>query len=538
MAPKWWWRGLVAGALVAHASFSGCVCHNVDDDNGAPHDDWDPPPADERVSGSTVIDGAGEWCSIAFGGEGDGTSWGVQARVAPGKAVLVPDLGGWGWEFVTQTSGPCHFEVFNARDFGRDQVTYGTGLESVVRVGRDGLADQDHGDTWRGRSVRIHGVAENPAGCRLRVGDALGDFWVLGDAPDLPRLPLVTGSEGADCEYTVYDDTGLAGPFVRLFGGVRGSYRMGWDLRSVAIRALDPPSDAPCVRADVGGAEGPCLPAARPPEGDGRDDDGDALDDGFEDWLAATFAPELRFDSRDTSAPSPRMVYEVFPAGRGRVGLRGGVLWARQGGAENDCHESRAGHTLPVSMELRDVDGWWVPVFVDFEGHARWADGEEHALGVVENPSADPACDFSEDCPSSRLFAFAGTHPVLYVDADTHGAHHDRRTDGSRYWVLVGDEAPECAVALDGAGAAIVPATRRAGDAPNNVGDADAPRLRSPAELDAAFRDYDLWLEDGAFCGGEPPGGEACGGLVLRDLFRPADDRPAPPDAGPPDAGP
>lgn len=191
---------------------------------------------------------AGE-CVIKFGG--DKITHTKKFYPAPGQA--------WGWksvsssEFIQSTKGPCHFQVFNKKNFQGRSVTIGANLNGKIRAGIDGITNRSNGggETWKIRSIKVIGVKTNY--CRIEVEEN-GRTMTYGEinAEVIPAVGFIQKTRGA-CHYTVFDRGNYSGKHVVLGGNLNKKIRAGidgiknkddgggdiWKIRSIKIKKIN-----------------------------------------------------------------------------------------------------------------------------------------------------------------------------------------------------------------------------------------------------------------------------------------------------------
>ena len=92
-------------------------------------------------------------CSISLGGGGETEV----INLYEGQPSVLQVNTSANWDFIRQTTGPCHFVVYNGTDGTGSYVNLGSDLNDKIRAGEDGVRykDEGGGNTWKIRSVKI-----------------------------------------------------------------------------------------------------------------------------------------------------------------------------------------------------------------------------------------------------------------------------------------------------------------------------------------------------------------------------------------------
>ncbi|BAY83930.1 hypothetical protein NIES267_34240 [Calothrix parasitica NIES-267] len=84
------------------------------------------------------------------------------------------------WDFIRETSGNCHFEVFNENSFSGRRVLYGTDVSKRIRIGAKGAQNKNG---CRSRSLRI--IPRPRRRCSITLGDNRVSQTFLGQPTNL-----------------------------------------------------------------------------------------------------------------------------------------------------------------------------------------------------------------------------------------------------------------------------------------------------------------------------------------------------------------
>lgn len=317
-------------------------------------------------------------CTIQIGGDGETDTLTYDlTNYSTGTYVTWTNL--TARSFIRNTSGPCHFYIYNGSNLDGSLTVIGTDLTERIRAGSDGIENKDNGggDTWKVRSVKI--VKVN-TGCALNIGGngIRMNYHISSDLRYIPksnRFSTMGSAPGYGCQATLYNATelGVNDYYNRMKiikntnGVVHSEYDIGFFVRSVYIQRL---TDSGCVERD----RERCVPQTNLAANlytstASADRDSDGLSDYYEDVLAIAFRPvyynhstedasqaALYTDYYGTVQPEPATIYQVRPNGTNQVSIQYNALWYYDSG----CSVPGSGHNGDFGkmiINLRTTDG-------------------------------------------------------------------------------------------------------------------------------------------------------------------------------------
>ena len=245
-------------------------------------------------------------CSISVGGGGETETINLYENE---PSVLLRNTSA-NWDFIRETTGPCHFVVYNHAEGEGKYVNLGTNLDVRIRAGEDGVRYKDDGggDTWKIRSVKIVKFFNN-LDCILSIGGGgVRMNYYPGSYPKTPAMDRLSYLVGGNCDAKIWNGIAYGANdsdnrFKALHsnartveeGRTRSVYDPGFRVRSLIITHW---GNQHCNSSSPNYDFGRCLPITTlersiydTTHANYRDLDGDGLDDEMEDMLANAFRP-------------------------------------------------------------------------------------------------------------------------------------------------------------------------------------------------------------------------------------------------------
>ncbi len=337
-------------------------------------------------------------CTIQIGSGGSTTTLTYDLTGSVGQSVWWTNL--TARDFVRNTSGPCHFYIYNGSNLDGSFVILGSSLAERIRAGVDGLENKDSGggDTWKIRSVKIVRV---DTACRLRIGgNGIRMTYHLSSdlryTPKMNRMSYLEGDANVGCQAYMYNSNQFGvndyynrNKVVKNMNGVSTDYDPGFFVRSLYVQRL---TDSGCAERD----RGRCVPQTNTyaslytnQSGDagGYDRDRDGLHDYYENVVAQAFRPafynhstedatrkDLYLDSANQPIDEPSTVFQVRPNGANQIIVQYNVLWYYDSGCSVPFSPHQ-GDFGKITLYLRTTDGgrhWYVYQTSMHEDGSNW----------------------------------------------------------------------------------------------------------------------------------------------------------------------